>query len=410
MTVSARIYAGGAFAAGGDPALSTLKSAGYDTLLMWSVHVAANGDLALNNDPIITGGKWAAPDSWDLANRLATLHKSGISVGFSVGSGGVPDFTHIETLLGGGVPGKGNALYDNFALLKSTMQAAGGDVDFIDFDWEYYYNNPVKDPVSTLSNFAIMLGDVGYGSVSFCPYTDQSTWQSAYEAIGTSKYGIGFVSAIHLQVYSGGGGNIPNDWGKMIHDVGGSALLIPGLESWQAYSGPWWDGSTKAMGQTVQKVANVAQYEGSDYGDMIARGNYASVEDALKAAGSQANYMFYCRESMLLTNGMSFQPGDTVFFQGTPWWGSAPQADGYALSGPVTIDANGQSYDLGGCPGDMKSQFATWKGNQYPPQGGFVWLYDSVVSTLLTAQCGGTEKDPATTAADYAADIKAGLS
>jgi hypothetical protein len=49
-------------------------------------------------------------------------------------------------------------------------------------------------------------------------------------------------------------------------------------------------------------------------------------------------FFFFAREYMVLTNPdwpapKTFQPGDAVFFTGEPWWGSAPQCDGYQKDG-----------------------------------------------------------------------------
>jgi hypothetical protein len=64
----------------------------------------------------------------------------------------------------------------------------------------------------------------------------------------------------------------------------------------------------------------------------------------------------------------------------------------------------------GACPSDLQTQYATWKKEQYPPDGGFIWLYESTVSSLLSGCCGGTEKAPATTAKAYREAIANGLS
>jgi hypothetical protein len=46
---------------------------------------------------------------------------------------------------------------------------------------------------------------------------------------------------------------------------------------------------------------------------------------------------------------------------------------------------------------------------KHPIDGGFIWLYDSVLSCLLAGCCGGTEGNPATTAKDYRQAITNGL-
>ncbi|MGB0514015.1 MAG: hypothetical protein ACPGJE_04140, partial [Wenzhouxiangellaceae bacterium] len=82
------------------------------------------------------------------------------------------------------------------------------------------------------------------------------------------------------------------------------------------------------------------------------------------------------------------------------------QCDGYSLSGGCS-----NTYNVGGaCPIDLTAQFKSWKQETHPPDGGFIWLYDSVIACLLSGCCGGSEKQPATTAKDYRDAIVNGLS
>jgi hypothetical protein len=43
MTASTRIYASGAIAFGGQPAINDLLAAAYSTVIVWSIHVDTNG-------------------------------------------------------------------------------------------------------------------------------------------------------------------------------------------------------------------------------------------------------------------------------------------------------------------------------------------------------------------------------
>lgn len=397
MTINTRIYAGGAIAFGGQPAIDDLMAAGYSAVIVWSVHVTAQGTLVLNNTQIVSGGVYAEAQTMDLPNRLAQLRKSGVHILFSVGAGGTQDFTHIGSLLNGTVPGPGNALYDNFMALKGAMVAAGGDIDAIDFDNE--------DDMQTdiMVNFGSMLANIGYASVTFCPYYTSSVWTDAYTQLLT-QHGKGFVSAIHLQCYSGGMGNSPEPWGEMIAKAGGNTLLIPGLATNQAGPGPWWNDG--APGTSVVQTANVAMYGQADWSGMLRKGNYPSADVAMQDTRGGETFFFYCRAPLDLGPGKRFQTGDAVFFAGEPRWGSAPQCDGYALSGGCTDIYNPN----GACPADLTRQYQRWKQQRHAPDGGFIWLYDSVLSCLLSGCCGGTEANPATTAAAYRQAITQGLS
>ena len=44
------------------------------------------------------------------------------------------------------------------------------------------------------------------------------------------------------------------------------------------------------------------------------------------------SFFFFARDDMELAPRI-FNPGDAVFFSGKPWWGSAPQSDGYLKDG-----------------------------------------------------------------------------
>ena len=62
-------------------------------------------------------------------------------------------------------------------------------------------------------------------------------------------------------------------------------------------------------------------------------------------------FFFYCRQSMVLEGKGTFNPGDAVFFSGTPWPGSAPQADIYQKDFFTTayVEVNTNSFANAGC-------------------------------------------------------------
>ena len=397
MTASTRIYAGGALASGGQPAINDLLAAGYSTVIVWSVHVTANGTLILNDTQIVSGGVYKEAEPMNLPARLAQLHKAGVEIIFSVGAGGTSDFTNIATLLGGKPGGPGNVIYDNFQALKQAMVAAGGDIDAIDFD------NEDNLETSVMVNFGITLAKIGYAHVTFCPYMGNSIWYDTMKSLVAAQ-GNTFVNAIHLQCYSGGSGNIDSvsDWTKGFNNAGGKALMIPGLATNQSSPGPWW--YNNEPGGSIQTVPNVAMYGEANWDNYLYTQNFPNVNAAFQAASTAASFFFYCRGPMVLGNGRSFQTGDAVFFTGTPWWGSAPQCDSYYLGPPATNIYNPLP---GACPSDLEKQYKTWGSSV---DGGFIWLYDSVISCLLAGGCGGSMEQSATTALAYRQAISNGLS
>jgi hypothetical protein len=398
MPASTRIYVSGAFAFGGQPAVNDLLSGGYNTVIVWSVHVSPEGDLFLNDTLFVSGGVYKETTPMNLPPRIAQLRKAGVEIIFSVGAGGTCDFSSINTLLGGKTGGAGNLVYENFKALKKAMTDAGGDIDAIDFDNEDRLESGV------MINFADTLKSIGYNHVTLCPYSDEPTWYDTMKQL-VKNYGTSFVNAIHLQCYSGGRDNVDivSDWVTGFKQAGGNALMIPGLATNQPDYG-WY---TCGLGPGVAKVPNVAMYEGADWSNFLYTQNYMNVETALWKAPGCATFFFYCRQPMVLKNGRSFRPGDAVYFSGIPWWGSAPQCDGYTRSGPVT-DIYNPSQMGGACPSQLQAQYKTW-GNKLV-NGGFIWLYDSIVSGLLSSCCNGTLQKPTATTLAYRQAITNGLS
>jgi hypothetical protein len=131
--------------------------------------------------------------------------------------------------------------------------------------------------------------------------------------------------------------------------------------------------------------------------------NFASIDDALKAARTSASFFFYCREH-LDWDGRSYRAGDAVFFTGpAPNWSQVAQCDVYYLGGPCTNLYN-CSKKVGACPSDLQQQYKTWGSSI---DGGFIWSYDSVIGCLLSGCCGGSISKPAGTALAYRQAISA---
>ena len=389
MPVHTRIYASDAIAFGGQPAIDDLIDAGYSGVIVWSVHVDWDGTLYLNDTKIVSSGMYKETNPMDLPSRLAQLRKKGVEIIFSVGSGGsdVHDFQSIEKLLNGGISGR-KPLYDNFKALKDAMMVPdGGDIDAVDFDNE----DNIKTEV--MVNFGLMLAEIGFKSVTLCPYysSPSPVWTDTFDQLRSEK-GKNFVSAIHLQCYSGGSQNSPQPWAEMIANHGGDCLLIAGLATNQAQPGPWWDSDTGTPGGSVVTKPSFAMSGSGDWSRMLRQGNYGTVELAMQAATTADSFFFYCRSAVNLGPDKSFRAGDAVYFSGRPQWVSAPQCDAYSLSANCENIYNAN----GACPADLQSQYKSWEeeldGGEL--DGGFIWLYDSVVSCLVAGCCGGTEQKP----------------
>jgi len=87
---------------------------------------------------------------------------------------------------------------------------------------------------------------------------------------------------------------------------------------------------------TWVKTPDVAQYKGADWNNFIQKVPNCSVNQAKRIAmkNPAITFFFFCREGIILEGPVEekygpFNPGDAVFFSGEPWYGSAPQCDGY---------------------------------------------------------------------------------
>jgi hypothetical protein len=189
------VFGGGPFYSGGTAVMNTLRSSGYDTVILWSIHVHANGDLFLNDKLVASNGSYVGNSSWP--GQLATLKQAPTSVNrieVSIGSFGVADFETIESLINSQGTGSSSILFRNFQALKNATGA-----DAADFDDESNYH------VTPTVQFANMLSGLGY-KITLCPYTNSSFWASVKSQLGSK------VDRIYLQVYAGGAGNNPSSW------------------------------------------------------------------------------------------------------------------------------------------------------------------------------------------------------
>ena len=202
------IFGGGPFYSGGAPVMTTLRSSGFTTVVLWTIHVNENGDLVLNDQLVVSGGAYVGASTWP--TQLATLKQTPTSVTrieVCVGSGGVNDFLAVKNLIGSQGITSSSILYRNFQALKSATGA-----DAIDFDDETLFDVP------TMVTFGQMLGSLGY-RISLCPYNNSAVWQSVKSQLGT------LVDAVYLQCYAGGAGNNPTTWNSYF----GGLKVYPGL-------------------------------------------------------------------------------------------------------------------------------------------------------------------------------------
>lgn len=209
------VYGGGPFYDGGQSVMNTLRSSGFNTVMLWSIHVQANGDLYLNDTKICSNGSYIGNSTWP--SQLATLKTAPTSVKrieVSVGAWGCKDFENIRDLINAQGTGTNSILYRNFLALK---QATGADA--VNYDDESCYD------VASAVSFGEMCAKMGY-KITLAPYTQSSFWRSVKQKLGTN------VDRVYLQCYAGGSGNSPSSWTSTM-----GMKVIPGLWCLNSSSG-----------------------------------------------------------------------------------------------------------------------------------------------------------------------------
>ena len=201
------VYGGGPFYSGGQAVLDDLRASGFNTVILWTIHVGSAGNMNFNDIPVIDGfGNYIGDPDW--ANRIASLRRAPTAIDrieIGVASAGATDFENIESLINAHGTGSDTVLYKAFQNLKTVTGA-----DAVNFDDESNYD------VSTMVQFAVMLADLGY-KVTFVPYTRQSFWETVYRQVEAQRPGT--IDRVYLQVYAGGAGNNPVSWNGSFGDL-----------------------------------------------------------------------------------------------------------------------------------------------------------------------------------------------
>jgi hypothetical protein len=218
------IYGGGPFYVGGQKVMDDLRASGFNTVILWSLHVRTNGDLDYNDTLIVSNGKYVGDPKWGA--QLQTLKKTPTSVNrieVSVGSADVEDWEHIRDLITKHGTKPDSILYRNFQALRNVTGA-----DAVNDDDESGYD------VNSTVAFAQMAKEIGYTNFTLAPYTNSSFWQDVKKKLGS------MVDRVYLQAYAGGTGNDPASWTK---DLG--MPVDPGL--WCKHGDQCTDGDSPAQ-------------------------------------------------------------------------------------------------------------------------------------------------------------------
>jgi hypothetical protein len=209
------VFGGGPLYVNAASHIAELKNAGFTEVVVWNMAVSTAGDLNFNGEfPVCANGSYTGGATHsDFVGNMAILKQGSVRrVTFSVGSSNVGDFQHIRDLINAQGTGSTSALYKNFAALKAAIPS----LDTIDLDDENCYDT------ATMVKFCVMLSDLGY-TVALDPYQNSGFWTGVASQVNSQRPGT--IDEVHLQCYSGGGGNSPCSWNF------GGIPVYPGLDS-----------------------------------------------------------------------------------------------------------------------------------------------------------------------------------
>src|SRR5690606_36038262 len=156
------------------------KASGFNTLILWTIHVNDNGDLVLNDKLLVSQGAWVGDADWPGKVETLKLPPSTVTrVELGVGSAGVPDFERITALIEAQGTGPESILHRNFSVLRAQMPS----IDAINYDDESNYE------LAPTIEFSRMLADLGY-RITLTPYEAQSFWVQLYEGFEQERPGV----------------------------------------------------------------------------------------------------------------------------------------------------------------------------------------------------------------------------
>ena len=192
------IFGGGPFTTGAAPVANILKNTDYNTLMLWSVHVQKNGDLHMNDIPIVQNGKLINNNALRTWQAIREKCPNITRIELSIGGWGCTDFENIRDLIQKEGTGENTTLYQNF---KCLMEATGANA--VNYDDESCYD------IDSSVAFGKMCLSLGM-KVTLCPYTRESYWRGVFTGLGGAEN----VDRVYLQCYVGGAGNNPITWAR----------------------------------------------------------------------------------------------------------------------------------------------------------------------------------------------------
>lgn len=213
--------------------MEKVKKSGFNTIMLWSVHVYDDGTLYLNDIKVAENGEFVGGPLVKEAWLYLKQEPTNITrVELSVGAWGTKDFEAIDALIKRDGTGEDTILYRNF---KALAEACGADA--INYDDETSF-----DPTVAIT-FGRMVESMGM-KVTLCPFNHMDYWKAVYDGLGSD-----LVDRIYLQCYDGGAYNNVADWYRGF----GNTKIIPGY--WCLHGGA---GDTAAT--VTSKLNGVKKY------------------------------------------------------------------------------------------------------------------------------------------------------
>jgi hypothetical protein len=204
-------------------------NAGVTTILLWSIHIHAGGELYLNDTPFVSGGEvlYSTDPTQGVNPDFPSLVQALMSGGtvkdllVSVGSwGGYSDFTNWYASRA--------SVQQNLTALKTAFGVTG-----VDFDFEPEDGYPATDQTMII-DLTLDVGGVGLYA-TYCPYVEPVFWVGCLAGVYQQNQQVQIVRWMNLQCYAGGNGNSPQAWAQAVADGGSlgvanaNAFIVPGF-------------------------------------------------------------------------------------------------------------------------------------------------------------------------------------
>jgi hypothetical protein len=197
---------------GDDSTYATIRTSGYNTVVLSSFYIRANGDVYSGDSPtpIIHDGEYTGDKEW--AKRIASL-KKGARVEFLLEGrwyNQPPNtFDFIRHWADSTAHGLDDTLYRICKIFKEQLGA-----DALCIDDESVYDS------SSIIRLGTLLQRLGM-HMTLCPFRHESYWKAVLDGSAAQK---DLIDGVYLQCYDGGTGNTPGPWVK---SLGGGVPVYP---------------------------------------------------------------------------------------------------------------------------------------------------------------------------------------